>query len=69
MIPEANQVGLVRVHLVAGGGSGILIPQHPLIEGVFQTPTPQATERFPHPVHVIVFFLWLVEPALISSTG
>ena len=29
MIPEAKQVGLVRVHLVAGDGIGNLIPQHP----------------------------------------
>ena len=36
-------------------------------QGIFQTPTPQATELFIQPV--IVLFLWLVESALICSTG
>ena len=36
-------------------------------QGKCQTPTPQAAERLFQPV--IVLFLWLVESALISSTG
>ena len=36
-------------------------------QGIFQTPTPQATELLFQPG--IVLFLWLVESALICSTG